>query len=148
MLSNNDFLFIAWLIVCYGLILLAPGKISKHAYSRIIAGIFFGSCLAIITFHETVIDVSLSSPIHGALLVLAQVGTLTLTSKLWLTINYHQLTRSVRIATCLFLYSALLAIIIGSYWLYKLMPELQILLYPFSSLAISLTAQILEDRWS
>lgn len=148
MLSANDTLFIFWLIACIGIIFIAPGRVSPPTYSRLIAGIFTLSCLVTIWFHETVIDVSLQSPIHGAMLVLAQIGTLTLTSKLWFSINYKQLSRFTRMSICTFLYAALMTIVIGAYWLYKLIPELQLLLYPFSSLAISVTAEILENRWS
>ena len=148
MLSINDFLFVSWILICLGLIFLTPGKISQRSYSRLIAAVFIVSCLVTTWFHETVIDVSKVSPIHGAILVLAQVGTLTLTSKLWFTINYLKLSRTVRMGICTILYTTLSIIVICSYWLYKLTPELQLLLYPIASLAISVTAQILEDRWS
>jgi hypothetical protein len=147
MLSINDVLFIIWTLLCIGLIFLTPGKICQRTYSRMIAGIFILSCLVTIWFHETVIDVSQVSPIHGGVLALAQVATLTLTSKLWLTINFHKLSRFFRAAIYILLYTALLAIVVCSYWLYKFVPELQVILNPIASLAISITAQILEDRW-
>ena len=37
--------------------------------------------------------------------------------------------------------------IVCAYWLYKLIPELQLILYPFASLAISVTADMVETRW-
>ena len=147
MLSTNDFLFILWILACYAIILLTPGKISKASYSRLMIGIFICSCLATTWFHETVIDVSQTSPIHGAILALAQVGTLTLTSKLWLTLNFHRFSNTVRISLYAIFYSALLTITICAYWLYKVFPELQLILYPIASLAISITAEALEDRW-
>lgn len=137
-----------WLLICFGVIFIAPGKISEQLYSRLIAGIFLLSCIATIWFHETVIDVSRQSPIHGAILALAQIGALTLTSKLWFSINYKKLSRFARFGICTFLYVSLTTIVFGAYWLYKLIPELQLLLYPFSSLGISVTAEILEERWS
>jgi hypothetical protein len=148
MLSINDVFFIIWVLLCISAIFVTPGKISEQSFSRLIAMIFILSCFATVWFHETVIDVSQVSPVHGATLALAQLGTLTLTSKLWFTINYPKLNRLTRVGVCIFLYTALAVIVIGSYWLYKLVPELQLLLYPFSSLAISLTAEILEDRWT
>jgi hypothetical protein len=98
-------------------------------------------------FHETVIDVSQTSPIHGAILSFAQVGTLTLTSKLWLTLNFQQFTKVIRVSLYVIFYSALLTVTICAYWLYKALPELQLILYPIASLAISITAEALEDRW-
>lgn len=148
MLSINDSLFISWIIASFSVILLTPGKISKRSYSHLIAGIFMISCLVTIWFHETVIDVAQTSPIHGAILVLAQIGTLTLTSKIWFSINYNQLSSFIRVTIYIILFITLAFIIICSYWLYKVMPELQILLYPLASLAISVTAQILENRWT
>lgn len=147
MLSNNDLLVIIWISTCFGLILFTPGEIGKPAYSRLMAFIFICSCLITTWFHETVIDVSQTSPIHGAILSFAQIGTLTLTSKLWLTLNFHQFSQIIRRALYVIFYSALLTITICAYWLYKTLPELQLVLYPFASLAISLTAEALEDRW-
>lgn len=147
MLSNNDLLFIFWILTCFAIILLTPGKIGKTSYSRLMAGIFICSCLVITWFHETVIDVSQTSPLHGAILSFAQVGTLTLASKLWLTLNFHGFSKSVQITLYIIFYGALLTVTICAYWLYKLLPELQLLLYPLASLAISLTAELLEDRW-
>jgi hypothetical protein len=147
MLSNNDFIFILWILACISLILLTPGRVKKNSYSWLMASIFIASCLMTTWFHETVIDVSQTSPIHGAILSLAQVGTLTLTSKLWLTLNFHQFSKVVQRSVFVILYSALLVVTICAYWLYKVFPELQLILYPFASLAISITAELLEDRW-
>ena len=147
MLSNNDLLFILWILICFALILLTPGRISKASYSRLMASLFILSCLMTRWFHETVIDVSQTSPIHGAILSFAQVGTLTLTSKLWLTLNFQQFTKVIRVSLYVIFYSALLTVTICAYWLYKALPELQLILYPIASLAISITAEALEDRW-
>lgn len=145
--SLNDLLFAAWIIVCFFFILLTPGKISKHKYIRVMGIIFILSCIMTIWFHETVIDVSQSSPIHAGMLVFAQMITLTLTSKLWLHHHLIQLTQPVRIVLYTIFYSSLLVVIICSYWLYKMIPELQLILYPFASLSISVTTEILENRW-
>lgn len=145
--SSNDLLFIFWILACFALILLTPGRMSKVNYSRLMAIIFILSCLMTSWFHETVIDVSQTSPIHGAILSFAQVGTLTLTSKLWLTLNFHQFTKAIRMSLYVIFYGALLTVTICAYWLYKALPELQLILYPFASLAISITAEALEDRW-
>jgi hypothetical protein len=109
--------------------------------------IFILSCLMTSWFHESVIDVSQTSPIHGAILSFAQVGTLTLTSKLWLTLNFYQFTKAIRVSLYVIFYGALLTVTICAYWLYKALPELQLILYPIASLAISITAEVLEDRW-
>ena len=146
MTSINDQLFIFWILLCFGLILFTPGKISKRSYSHMMAVIFILSCLMITWFHETVIDVSKTSPIHGAILALAQVGTLTLTSKVWLTLNLHQFNPLLRSVLCTIFYGALLVVTVCSYWLYKVFPELQLILYPLASLAISITAEVLEER--
>jgi hypothetical protein len=145
--SSNDLLFILWILACFALILLTPGRISKVNYSRLMGIIFILSCLMTSWFHETVIDVSQTSPIHGAILSFAQVGTLTLTSKLWLTLNFYQFTKAIRMSLYVIFYGALLTVTICAYWLYKSLPELQLILYPFASLAISITAEALEDRW-
>ena len=145
--SSNDLLFILWILACFALILLTPGRISKVNYSRLMGIIFILSCLMTSWFHETVIDVSQTSPIHGAILSFAQVGTLTLTSKLWLTLNFYQFTKAIRVSLYVIFYGALLTVTICAYWLYKSLPELQLILYPFASLAISITAEVLEDRW-
>ena len=147
MLSLSDALFILWILICIVVIVFASGRVSRSIYSRLMVVIFSLSSLVTIWFHETVIDISQVSPVHGAILVLAQIGTLTLTSKLWFSINYKQLSRFGRLSISTFLYATLSIVVIGSYWLYKLMPELQLLLYPFSGLAISMTAEILENRW-
>lgn len=147
MLSNNDLLFILWILICYILIFLTSGKVSKAHYSRLMAGIFICSCLMITWFHETVIDVSQASPFHGAILSLAQVGTLTLSSKIWLTLNFHRANKSLKVTLYAIFYGALITITACAYWLYKILPELQLVLYPIASLAISITAEALESRW-
>jgi hypothetical protein len=110
------------------------------------AGIFICSCLATTWFHETVIDVSKTSPLHGAILAFAQVGTLTLSSKLWLSLNFKKFDEALRTFICVILYGTLLTITICAYWLSKILPELLLILYPISSLSISITAEILEKR--
>ncbi len=147
MISLNDTLFAVWLLGCVTLIFFAPGKINKTSYSRLIMGIFALSCVMTIWFHETVVDVSQTSPLHAAMLILAQLLTLTLTSKIWLSFHLHEMRRPMRMTLYVIFYGALTAYIVGSYWLYKTTPELQLMLYPFASLAISLTAQIVEDRF-
>jgi hypothetical protein len=145
--SNNDLLFILWILTCLSIILFTPGKIGKIGYSRLMAGIFICSCLVTVWFHETVIDVSKTSPLHGAILAFAQFGTLTLSSKLWLSLNFKKLSKVIRFVIFTILYGALLAIIICTYWLSKIIPELLLVLYPISSLAISISAEMLENRW-
>ena len=145
--SNNDLLFILWILTCLSIILFTPGKIGKLGYSRLMAGIFIGSCLATTWFHETVIDVSKTSPLHGAILAFAQVGTLTLSSKLWLSLNFKNFDKGIRTLICVILYGVLLTVTICAYWLSKLIPELLLILYPISSLSISITAEMLENRW-
>jgi hypothetical protein len=147
MISMNDLLFAAWIILCFVFILLTPGKISKPKYIRTMGVIFILSCVVTIWFHETVIDVSQSSPIHAGMLVFAQMITLTLTSKLWLSYHLCRLSPSTRAVLYTIFYGALVVVIICSYWLYKMIPEVQLILYPFASLAISVTTQILENRW-
>ena len=147
MSSLNDAIFILWICTCFSIILFTPGKIGKITYGRLMAAIFICSCFATIWFHETVIDVSKTSPLHGAILAFAQVGTLTLSSKLWLTLNFSKFDKVARSTLYVALYGALLAITTLSYWLSKLLPELLLVLYPMASLAISITAEILEDRW-
>lgn len=148
MISINELLFGIWIIICFTFILLTPGKISKPKYIRIMGMIFLLSCVVTIWFHETVIDVSQASPLHAEMLVFAQMITLTLTSKLWLHHHLIQLIQPVRVVLYTIFYSALLVVIICSYWLYKSIPELQLILYPFASLAISVTTEILENRWN
>lgn len=147
MLSSNDLLFILWILACLSIILFTPGKIGKIGYSRLVAGIFICSCLVTTWFYETVIDVSKTSPLHGAILAFAQVGTLTLSSKLWLSLNYKKFNKTVRISISIILYGALLTITICAYWLSKFIPELLLILYPIASLAISISAEMLENRW-
>lgn len=146
MFSVNDVLFICWLLISFGLIVLMPGRLNKRIYSSVILLVFIMSCLATFWFHETVIDVSQSSPLHGALLSFAQIGILTLSSKVWLAINDEHLGKALRKVIVVSIYTSLTIIIFGSYWLYKMIPELQIVLYPLASIAISFTAQLLEDR--
>lgn len=145
--SINDSLFILWLLICYGLILYSPKKLTRNQYGQLMAVIFIASCFVIIWFHETVIDMSKSSLIHSAILGLAQVGTLTLTSKIWFSINYKRLNKHFQTGLQIFLFGSLLSIAGFSYWLYKLSPEVQLMLYPFASLAISLTAEKIEENW-
>jgi len=147
MLSNNDLLAVLWIIGSLGTILLTPGRIGKNSYSRLMIFIFISSSLGSIWFHETVIDVYQTSPVHGAILAFAQVGILTLTSKLWLTLNFHRLSKATQGLLYFTFYGAFLMYTICTYWLYKQLPELQLILYPLSSLAISLTAEALESRW-
>lgn len=146
-ISINDGFFVLWNVVCLGLIVGLPGRMNEKTYSRVVATIFILTAIVVVWFHETVIDVARTSPIHGAILALAQLGTMTLASKLWLAINYHKLAGSIRNLLVGVLYGSLLTVILGSYWLYKYFPEVQLLIYPLASVAISLSAQILEDRW-
>jgi ribose/xylose/arabinose/galactoside ABC-type transport system permease subunit len=147
MISINDILFATWIILCFVFILLSPGRISQQTYIRNMGIIFILSCAMTIWFHETVIDVSQTSPLHAGMLVFAQMITLTLTSKLWLNDHLRRLSRHARAILYTIFYGALLIVIICSYWLYKLIPEVQLILYPFASLSISVTTQILENRW-
>lgn len=147
MISINDLFFAAWITVCFVFILMTPGKITKPKYIRIMGVIFILSCIMTTWFYETVIDVSQTSPIHAGMLVFAQMITLTLTSKLCLHYYLMQLSQPVRVVLYSIFYIALLIVIICSYWLYKTIPELQLILYPFASLAISVTTEILENRW-
>lgn len=147
MLSTQDLLFIFWILTCFSFIVLTPGKIGKVSYGRLMAAIFLCSCLVTTWFHEAVIDVSKTSPLHGAILAFAQVGTLTLSSKLWLSLNFKKFSDGIRISIYVILYGALLTIVICAYWLSNIIPELLLILYPISSLAISITAEILENRW-
>lgn len=147
MISINDIVFSIWILVCFTVIIFTAGRINKKNYSRLMLWIFILSCLMTIWFHETVIDVSKASPLHGAMLVFAQMFTMTLSSKMWLSFNIAQLSRYYRIMLYSIFYSALLIVIICSYWLYKIIPELQLILYPFASLSISVTAQLIDDRW-
>jgi hypothetical protein len=146
-MSINELLFGIWIIVCFVFILLTPGKIRKQTYIRTMGVIFLLSCVMTIWFHETVIDVAQSSPIHSGMLVFAQMITLTLTSKLWLSYHLGQISAHLRIVLYSIFYSALVVVIFCAYWLYKMIPEVQLILYPFASLAISVSTQILEDRW-
>ena len=145
--STNDFIFILWIVICYSLIIFSPGRLNRNSYGNLMAYIFISSCFVIIWFHETVIDISESSPLHAAILGLAQVGTLTLASKLWFSIHYHRLSKGFQISLQVFSFGALLFVIMFSYWLYKASPELQLLLYPLGSIAISLTAEMIEEKW-
>lgn len=145
--SSNDLLLILWILACLSITFFTPGKIGKIGYSRLMAGIFICSCLATSWFHETVIDVSKTSPLHGAILAFAQVGTLTLSSKLWLNLNFKKFNPIIRTLLCTILYGALLTMTICAYWISKIIPELLLILYPMSSLAISISAEMLEDRW-
>lgn len=145
--SSNDLLFILWILTCLTIILFTPGKIGKTGYSRLMAGIFIISCLVTTWFHETVIDVSKTSPLHGAILAFAQVGTLTLSSKLWLSLNFKKFSKTIRIYISVILYGSLLTMTICAYWLSKIIPELLLILYPIASLAISISAEMLENRW-
>lgn len=43
---------------------------------------------------------------------------------------------------------SLFVYIAGAYWLYNNLPALQIFLYPLASLAISLTAELIEHQWA
>lgn len=147
MISLNDLFFAIWIFLSLGFVLLTPGKISRQSYSRFLLAIFFISCFVTIWFHETVIDVSKTSPVHGSLMVLSQMFTMTLTSKLWLKFELDKMSIALRKTIYVFFYVSLLAVIVCAYWLYKLIPELQLILYPFASLAISVTADMVETRW-
>lgn len=80
-------------------------------------------------------------------MVLSQMFTMTLTSKLWLKFELDKMSIALRKTIYVFFYVSLLAVIVCAYWLYKLIPELQLILYPFASLAISVTADMVETRW-
>ena len=147
MLSTNDLLFILWILTCFSIIVLTPGKIGKISYSRLMAAIFICSCLVTTWFHETVIDVTKTSPLHGAILAFAQVATLTLSSKLWLSLNFKKFSKTTRILISVILYGTRLTITICAYRLRKVIPELLLVLYPIASLAISISAEMLENRW-
>jgi len=147
MISSNDLFFALWILMSCVLVMFKPGKISRQSYRRLLVAIFFISCFVTIWFHETVIDVSKTSPLHGALMVLAQMFTMTLTSKIWLKLELETMSSTMRASVYVFFYISLLVVIVCSYWLYKKLPELQLILYPFASLAISVTAELIEERW-
>jgi hypothetical protein len=130
-----------------GVLLLAPRRVSASEYSVLSSIVFLLTSFATVRFHEPFAADAVLSPEHKILLTLAQFGVMTLAAKLWFSINYFKLSRSVRLLVSFVLYGSLFVTIAGAYWLYKYFPAIQIMLYPLASLAISLTAELIEHHW-
>lgn len=140
-------IFFLWVLTALGLLLLSPWRLTAGEYSRISFVVFVLTSVATIKFHlPSTIDAA--SPEHKVLLSLAQLAILTLSAKVWFALNYYKFSQHARWLIAAVLYGALFSSIAGAYWLYDNFPALQIFLYPLASLAISLTAEVIEHRWN
>lgn len=146
--SPSNGIFLLWIIMALGLLLVPYRKVTAEEYSRIAFIVFVLTSVATIKFHTPINIDSSTSPEHKVLLSLAQFGILTLSAKTWFALNYYKFSSHVRYLINVVLFSSLFVSIAGAYWLYNNLPALQIFLYPLASLAISLTAELIEDQWA
>lgn len=115
-------------------------------YSRLLLASIFLSILMIVIYNEYEIEVIGNSPLHAGLIALCQYGALTLTAKIWFTLNYTRLSIPLRTIVGFTVHGCLLVLIVGSYMLKQSHPLLPILFYPVASISLALIAETIEER--
>ena len=140
-----DYTFLAATLFVVAYVLLGSRWLSKRAYSRILFLCFFLSVAMIVLFNEYEVEPRGNSLLHSALLALCQYGALTLSAKVWFSINYPKFPRFLKIVINLVMYGGLIGLVIANYVIKTDAPLLVILLYPLGSVSLALIAETIEE---
>jgi len=85
------------------------------------------------------------TPIHASVLALAQFAVLGLAFKLWLSINYQNLRKAIRVTFHIVSHTSFSMIILFGYWAKNNHPLGLFFLYPLAGLSVSLIGESIEE---
>lgn len=140
-----DYSFLAVTLLVLVFVLVGSRWLSRVAYNRMLLLCFFLSVAIIVLFNEYEVELQGNSPLHSALMALCQYGALTLSAKVWFSINYPKFPRFLKIVINLAMYGGLIGLVIANYVIKTGSPLLVILLYPLGSVSLALVAETIEE---
>ena len=142
----NDVIYSVVVILIIALMILGARNLQVRTYSLLMLFCMLLSVAAIILYNELHIEASTKTPLHSALLYVGQYGALTLSAKIWFSINYDRFSAPTKIFVNGLVYGAFLVLVLTSYWIQKQIPLLTVLLYPLGSISLALLAESIEEK--
>lgn len=147
--TNLAYLDVAYLVVtgiCLALILFSHKLITKDRYSRLLVALAIANAVAMFAFHLERPVSSAENLLHWIIVALVQYRILSLSLKIWLSINYKDLHLVAHRWIHALSHGALLFVLVGGYWLKSNHPVVLAMVYPLSSLSIALIAEAIEEQ--
>lgn len=144
-MNIHDQLFVLAFVFLSGSIVAGALYFKAKRYSNILLLIICACFLIMGIFHIYFLSNEGQIPIHFTVLAIAQFAVLGLAFKLWLTLNYHGFSHSVRVIFHVISHSAFVLIIMIGYWAKTNHPLLVFLLYPLAGLSVSLVGESIEE---
>lgn len=142
---SHDFIYLAGFIALGAFILTGSYYLSARQFSHLL-GLTIGLTTASMAwFHVGALRSEADSPVHYAVLTIAQYGVLGLGFKLWFSLNYPRFNRASRLVAHSLAHASLTFVIFAGYWLKTTHPIHLFLLYPLSSLSVALIAESVEE---
>ena len=143
--STLDLAFVGVFIAVALLIGFGGRRLSRVAYSRLLLllALLMAAFIALYQYFDVGPEPE-NAALHATAMAFAQLGVYVLAFKLWLAINYAQMSRHGRLWMHLISHSAFAVAIFSGYWLKLQHPAVALLIYPLNSLSLSLIAQAIE----
>ncbi len=141
-----DVIYLVVVILIIAFVILGARYFQVRTYSLIMMFCMLLSVTAVILYNELYLESSSKTPLHSALLSVGQYAALTLSAKVWFSINYDRFSAFTKIVVNVVVYGAFLVLMLTSYWLKQQSPLLMVLLYPLGSIAIALLAESIEEK--
>ena len=135
---------VVFLIIAF--VMLGARNLQVRTYSLLMLFCMLLSVAAIILYNELYVEASSKTPLHSALLNVGQYGALTLSAKVWFSINYDRFSVPTKIFVSSLVYGAFLVLVLTSYWIQQQNPLLMVLLYPLGSISLALFAESIEEK--
>jgi hypothetical protein len=132
--------------ICLALILFAHKLLSKDRYSGLLVALAIANAIAMFAFHLERPVSSAENLLHWIIVALVQYGILSLSLKIWLSINYKDLNPTAHQWIHVLSHGALLFVLVGGYWLKSNHPVVLAMVYPLSSLSIARIAEAIEEQ--
>lgn len=143
-MTLDDFVFLM-IFLSFSITIMLGGRFLKlRNYSFLLISVCFFAIITMIFLHSTDSVEPSDGWAHYTILAIAQFGVLALGFKLWFAINYHNLTRPLRVLLHVAAHGTLVFAIVASYWLKTVHPVLSFILYPLSSLSVALISESIE----
>jgi hypothetical protein len=141
-----DVIYLLVVILIIALVILGARNLPVRTYSLLMLFCMLLSVAAVILYNELYLESSSKTPLHSALLSVGQYGALTLSAKVWFSINYDRFTALTKIFVNCVVYGAFLVLVLTSYWIQQQTPLLMVLLYPLGSISLALLAESIEEK--
>ena len=143
--STLDLAFVGVFIAVALLIGFGGRRLSRVAYSRLLLllALLMAAFIALYQYVDVGPEPE-NAAVHATAMAFAQLGVYVLAFKLWLAINYGEMSRHGRLWLHLLSHSAFAVAIFAGYWLKLQHPAVALLIYPLNSLSVSLIAQAIE----